>query len=153
VHDRTRTTFPQVRNHRLGQPQRRAHVDVDHEPQVFGRRRERIAQVVRADSVHQHLGRADLGGDAVDDALGRGLIGRIGRLAPDAVRQLLQPFLAPVDSDHCEPGGRQLLRRRTAELTARADHDRYAPTHAATPVEAMPKTDVMALSPSDSERT
>ena len=60
--------------------------------------------MVCADGVHQHLGRADLRGDPVDDALGRGLIGRIGRLAPDAVRQLLQPFLALVDSDDCEPG-------------------------------------------------
>ncbi len=145
VHDRTRTAFPQVRNHRLGQPQRRADVDVDHEPQVFGRCRERFAQVVHADGVHQHLRRADLGGDPVDDAPGRGRVGRVGRLASDAVRQLLQPFLAPVDPDHCEPGGRQPLRRRTAELTARADHDRYTLTHAVTSVEAAPKTDVMAF--------
>jgi hypothetical protein len=96
--------------------------------------------VKHADGVHQHLGRADLGGDPVDDAPGRGRVGRIGRLAPDAVRQFLQPLLASVDPDHCEPGGREPLRRRTAELT-RARHDRHtlvAGTHAATSVETAP---------------
>src|SRR6266487_5152499 len=41
--------------------------------------------------------------------------------------------------DHCEPGGRQLLRRRTAELTARADHDRHTLAHTATSMETAPK--------------
>jgi len=115
VHDRTRTAFPQVRDHRLSQPQRRAHVDLDHEPQVLGRRRERLTQTVRADGVHQHLRRAGLGGDPVDGAAGRGR----------------------------DPGSRQLPRRRTAELTARAGHDRHRLAHAATPAETAPKTDVM----------
>src|SRR5260370_806171 len=90
--------------------------------------------MVRADGVHQHLRRTDLGGDPVHDAPGRGRFGRVGRLTPDAVRQLLQPLLAPVDPDHCEPGGRQLLSRRTAELTPRAAHDRHTLAHTATSV-------------------
>jgi hypothetical protein len=105
---------------------------------------ERFAQVVHADGVHQHLGRADLGGDPVDDAPGRGRFGRVGRLTPDAVRQLLQPLLAPVDPNHCEPGSRKLLRRRTAELIPRAGHDRQMLAHTATSVETAAKTDVMA---------
>jgi hypothetical protein len=145
VHDRPRTAFPQVRDHRLGQAQRRAHIDVDHEPQVPGRRRERLAQLVRADGIDQHLRRADFGGDPVDDAPGRGRVGRVGRLAPDAVRQLLQPLLAPVDPGHREPGGRQLLRRRTAEpAAARTGHDRHTLAHAATSAETAPKTDDVA---------
>jgi hypothetical protein len=63
----------------------------------------------------------------------------------DAIRQLLQPFLTPVDPDHREPGGRQLLRRRTAQLTAPADHDRDPLAHAVTSVEAAPETDVMSF--------
>jgi hypothetical protein len=133
VHDGTRTAVPQVRGHRLGQPQRRAQVDVDHEPQVLGRGRERLTQTVGADGVHQHLRRADLGGDPVDDAPGRGRVGRVGRLAAD-----------PVDPGHREPGGRQLLRRRTAELTPRAGHDRHTLAHAATSAETAPKTDDIA---------
>jgi hypothetical protein len=146
VHDRTRTAFSQVRDHRLGQPQRRAHVDVDHEPQVFGRGRERLTQTVGADGVHQHLRRADPGGDPIDDAAGRGRVGRVGRFAADAVRQLLQRLLVPVDPGHCEPGGRQLFRRRTAELTPRAGHDRHTLPHAATPAETAPETDDMRVS-------
>src|SRR5258705_448746 len=104
-----------------------------------------VGDRLRGDRVHQHLRRADLGGDPVDDAAGRGRVGRIGRLGPDAVRQLLQRLLAPVDPDHCEPGGRQLLRGRTAELTARAGHDRHTLAHAATSAETAPKTDDMAF--------
>jgi hypothetical protein len=40
------------------------------------------------------------------------------------------PLLAPVGPDHGEPGGGQFLRRRAAELSARADHDRYTLAHA-----------------------
>jgi hypothetical protein len=57
-------------------------------------------------------------------------VDRVGHFAPDAVRQLLQPILAPVGPDYGEPGGGQFLRRRAAELTARADHDRYTLAHA-----------------------
>jgi hypothetical protein len=95
----------------------------------------------RSSGVHQHLRRADFGGDPVDDAPGRGRVGRVGRLAADAVRQLLQPLLAPIDPGHGVPGGRQLLRRRTAELTARTDHDRHTLAHAATSMETALKTD------------
>src|SRR5207302_6045193 len=80
----------------------------------------------------------------VDGGPGRGRVGRVGRLAADAVRQLLQRLLVPVDPGHREPGGRQLLRRRTAELTPRAGHDRHTLAHTATSVETAAKTDVMA---------
>src|SRR5207253_6506847 len=97
-----------------------------------------------ADGLPQRRGRAARGGDPVDDAGGRGRVGRVGRLAADAIRQLLQSLLTPVDPGHREPGGRQLLRRRTAELTPRAGHDRHTLAHAATPAETAPETDDIA---------
>jgi hypothetical protein len=79
VHDGARTTFSHVRRHGLGQPQRGAHVDIDHEPQVLGRRGERLAQVIRADRVDQHLGPTDLDSDLVDEPPAHGRIGRVAR--------------------------------------------------------------------------
>jgi hypothetical protein len=78
---------------------------------------------------------------------------RVGRLAPDAARQLLQRLLAAVDPDRWEPGGRQLLRCHTAELTPSAGHDRRMVAHAAISVETAAKTDVNGASPSDHEGT
>jgi hypothetical protein len=89
----------------------------------------RVAQPVGADRVHQHLGRAGRGGNPVDDAPGRGRVDRVGHFAPDAVRQLLQALLVPVDPGHGVPGGRQLGRCRPAELAARAGHDRHPLAH------------------------
>src|SRR5262249_26947207 len=73
---------------------------------------------------------------------------RAGAIAPPPPRpsrQFLQPPVAPVAPAHCDPGGRQLLRRRTAELTARAGHDRHTLAHTATSAETPAKTDDMAF--------
>jgi hypothetical protein len=50
-----------------------------------------------------------------------------------AVGELLQLLLAPVDAGHGEPGGRQLLRDRAAELAARARHNRHTVAHGVSP--------------------
>src|SRR6266487_1409254 len=71
---------------------------------------------IRADGVDQHLGRTNPGGDLLDDAPRHGRIGRVAHLVPDAVGQLLQPFLVAIDADHREPGRGQLLHGRAAEL-------------------------------------
>ena len=64
-----------------------------------------------------YLGRA---GYPVDEVPGRDRIGRVARLAADAVGQFLQPLLVAVDPDHRVPGARQDLRDSPAERSARA---------------------------------
>jgi len=126
VHDGALAALAHVRLDRLAQPERRTEVDVHHDPQVLGCRGDRLAQTEGTDRVHQHLRGADLGGDLVDEALGGGRIGRVARLAADAVGQFLQPLFVAVDPDYHVPGGCQGLGGRPAEPSARADHDRYA---------------------------
>jgi hypothetical protein len=83
------------------------------------------ATACASSSVHQHLRRAGLGGYPVDEALGRGRIGRVTHRAADAVEQFLQPLLVAVDSGYRVPGIGQGPRSSPAKLSARADHDRH----------------------------
>jgi hypothetical protein len=45
------------------------------------------------DGVHQHVRRADLAGDPVDEPRRRGRVGGVGHLAADLVGELAQPSL------------------------------------------------------------
>jgi hypothetical protein len=76
---------------------------------------------------------------------GPGRLGWVGRRA-GCCPAAAEPLLASVDPDRCEPGGRRLLHRRTAELTPRAGHDRrtlVAGTHGGSSAETAAKTRVM----------
>src|SRR5580692_9026138 len=96
-----------MRRYSLAQPQPGAQVDVDHEPQVFGRRAERVTRPEGTDGVHEYAGRADLGGDPVDDALRRVRISSVGYLPHDGVRKLAQRLLVPVDRHDAQAAGRE----------------------------------------------
>ena len=91
VHDGTCTLLLHVRRDRLAQPQRGSQIDVDHEPQRFGSRGERVSWPERTDGVYQHTRRPNFGRDPVDERPHHLGVGRVGHLAPDTVGSSRSP--------------------------------------------------------------
>jgi len=133
VHDGSLAELAHVRLHGLAQPQGRPQVDVHQHRQVRRGHGDRLAQAERADGIHQDLRRAGVGGDPVDQAPGGSRIGGVAHLTADAVGQFLQPLLVAVDPGDAVADAGQVLRGSPADLSARADHDRYASAHLVSP--------------------
>ena len=63
-----------------------------------------------ADGIHEYAGRADVGGDPVDEAPRRMRVSGVGNLAHDAVRKFVQPVLVPVNRHDGQTAGGEIDR-------------------------------------------